>query len=104
MGRHCAPRRRRSQVEADDHARSNLGGAYACPVNAARPGNRRPMAPREANYVGIDVALVQFGAVFENVPQAGKNRLVGAAGCLVNTLPIARTRSPRKATDETGGE
>ena len=75
--------------------------APSMPPRLATGGQWRRGKP---NYVGIDVALVQFGAVFENVPQAGKNRLVGAAGCLVNTLPIARTRSPRKAANEAGGK
>jgi hypothetical protein len=55
-------------------------------------------------HLGIDVARGQFGAVFENVPEAGKDRLVGAAGRFPDPLPIAGARSPRKATNEDSGE
>ena len=86
--------------------REAFGGvAYARPVNAARPGKRRRMAPRQAKLISGSASLsIQFGAVFEDVPKPGKDRLVGASGGLVDALPVARARSPRKATDETGGE
>jgi hypothetical protein len=42
--------------------------------------------------------------VLENVPQAGKDRLVSAASRLVNTLPIARPCRTRKAANEAGCE
>ena len=82
---------------ADDHARSNRARAYACPVNAARPHSRRPMASRRARPTRDRRRFVQFDAVFENVPQAGKDRLVGAAGRLVDALPIARARLAAKS-------
>jgi hypothetical protein len=52
----------------------------------------------------IDVAFNQFGAMFENVPQSGQDRLISATGRLVDALPIARARSPRKAANESRGK
>jgi hypothetical protein len=42
--------------------------------------------------------------MFENVAKAGQDRLIGAAGRLVDALPITGARSPRKATNEAGCE
>jgi hypothetical protein len=42
--------------------------------------------------------------MFENVPQAGQDRLVSATGRLVDALPIAGARSPRKPANEAGCE
>jgi hypothetical protein len=44
--------------------------------------------------------FVQFGAAFENLPQTGKDRLVGAAGRFVDFLPIAYARLAREAANE----
>ena len=52
----------------------------------------------------VDVAFIQFGAALENVPQAGQDRLISATGRLVDALPIAGARSPRKAANEAGCE
>jgi hypothetical protein len=52
----------------------------------------------------VDVAFIQFSATFENVPKAGQDRLISAACRLVDTLPIAGARSPRKAANEAGCE
>jgi hypothetical protein len=42
--------------------------------------------------------------MFENVSQAGQDWLIGAARRLVDTLPFAGVRSPRKAANEAGCE
>jgi hypothetical protein len=42
--------------------------------------------------------------MFENVPQSGQDRLIGATGRLVDALPIAGARSARKAANEARGE
>jgi hypothetical protein len=52
----------------------------------------------------VDVAFIQFGAALENVPQAGQDRLISATGRLVDALPIAGARSPRKAANEASCE
>jgi hypothetical protein len=52
----------------------------------------------------IDVVCSQFSAMFEDVPQTGQDRLVSATGRLVDALPIARARSPRKAANEASCE
>jgi hypothetical protein len=42
--------------------------------------------------------------MFENVPKPGQDRLIGAAGRLVDALPITGARSPRKAANEASRE
>ena len=54
--------------------------------------------------LGISVVFFQFDAAFENVPQTGQDRLVGAAGRFPNPLPVAFTGSTREAANEAGGE
>jgi hypothetical protein len=54
--------------------------------------------------IGISVVFFQFDAALENVPQTGKDRLVGAAGCFPHPLPVAFTGSTREAANEAGGE
>ena len=50
------------------------------PPSQAAGGQWRRGKPAHLGIdLGIGVAFVQFGAVFENVPQAGKDRLVRAA-------------------------
>jgi hypothetical protein len=58
------------------------------------------MTGREPAPPGIGVVFVQFGAAFENLPQTGKDRLVGAAGRFVDFLPIAYARLAREAANE----
>jgi hypothetical protein len=55
-------------------------------------------------HLRIAVALVQFDAAFENVPQTGKDRLVGAAGRFPDPLPIAFAGVTREPANEAGGE
>jgi hypothetical protein len=71
------------------------------PPSLASGGYRRRGQPATFR---IDVAFIQFGATFENVPQAGQDRLISATGRLVDALPIAGARSPRKAANEAGCE
>jgi hypothetical protein len=52
----------------------------------------------------VNVVFIQFGAGFEDISQSGKDGLVGAAGCFVDTFPLARSRLPRKAADKAGGQ
>jgi hypothetical protein len=42
--------------------------------------------------------------MFENVPQAGQDRLVGAAGGLIDALPVTGARCLRKPANEVCGE
>jgi hypothetical protein len=42
--------------------------------------------------------------MFKDVSEAGQDRLVSATGRLVDALPIARARSPRKAANEASCE
>jgi hypothetical protein len=71
------------------------------PPSLASRGSR----PRgEPATFRIDIAFIRFSAVFENVPQAGQDRLIGAAGRFVDALPITGARSPRKAANEAGCE
>ena len=62
------------------------------------------MAPTRASPSGIGVVFVQLDAAFENVPEAGKDRLVGAARRFVDPLPIAFARLARETTNKAGGE
>jgi hypothetical protein len=52
----------------------------------------------------IEVVFIQLCVVFEDIPQAGQDGLVGAAGRLVDAFPIARARLPGKAADKAGGQ
>jgi hypothetical protein len=62
---------------------------------------RRRRAP---TLHGIGIVFVQIGAAFENVSEAGEDRLVGAARRFADPHPIAVTRVTGKATNEPRGE
>src|SRR6516165_11562815 len=71
------------------------------PPSLTAERRRRGRAP---DPFGIGVVLVQFHAAFENIPQTGQDRLVGAAGRFADPGPIAFARSAREPANETGGE
>ena len=75
--------------------------ALSMPPSRAAGGQWRRGKPA---HLGIGVALIPLDAVFENVPQAGKDRLVSAACRLADTDPIAFAGVAREAANEASGE
>ena len=52
----------------------------------------------------VGIVLVQFAAALENIPEARKDRLVGAARRFANSLPIAVASLARETANEARGE
>jgi hypothetical protein len=69
---------------------------------SAATGERRRGRSPILHRIGI--ALVQFAAALQDIPEAREDRLVGAAGRLADPFPVAVARPTGEASNQPRGE